>query len=54
MYALRHTYISRAIEADIGLKTIAKNCGTSVRMVEKTYSHLLAENERAFIDRLDT
>jgi integrase len=53
LYALRHTYISRAIEAGIGPITIAKNCGTSVRMIEKTYAHLLAENERAFIDLLD-
>lgn len=53
LYGLRHTYISRSIEAGIGPTVIAKNCGTSVRMIERTYSHLTDENERAFIDQLD-
>jgi integrase len=54
LYALRHTYVSRAIELDIGPTMIAKNCGTSVRLLEKTYSHLFSEKEREFINRLDT
>jgi integrase len=32
-YALRHSYISRAIEAGMPLTVLAENCGTSVRMI---------------------
>jgi integrase len=51
IYALRHTYISFAIEGGVPLTVIAKNCGTSVRMIEKTYAKLLNEKERAFIEK---
>jgi len=51
IYALRHTYISRAIEGGVPLNIIAENCGTSVRMIEKTYAKVLAESRRAFIER---
>ena len=30
---------------------IADNCGTSVRMIEKTYAKILAEKRRDFIER---
>ena len=50
IYALRHTYISIAIEGGVPLTVIAKNCGTSVRMIEKTYAKLLNDKERAFIE----
>lgn len=50
-YALRHTYISHAIEGGIPLILIAKNCGTSVRIIEKTYAKILAEKEREFIEK---
>jgi integrase len=40
-YSLRHSYISEAKE-NVPLKVIAKNCGTSVRMIEITYAKLLA------------
>jgi hypothetical protein len=48
IYALRHNYISSAIEGGVPLTVIARNCGTSVRMIEKTYAKLLNEKERAF------
>jgi integrase len=51
LYALRHTYVSHAIEGGIPLNVIADNCGTSVRMIEKTYAKLLAEKRRDFIER---
>jgi len=51
LYALRHTYISMAIEGGMPLNVIADNCGTSVRMIEKTYAKILAENRRDFIER---
>jgi integrase len=33
-YALRHSYISRAIEGEVPLNIIADNCGTSIRMMK--------------------
>jgi integrase len=50
IYALRHTYISRAIEGRAPLNIIASNCGTSVRLIEKTYAKVLAEKQREFIE----
>jgi integrase len=50
IYGLRHSYISASIEGGMSLTTLAKNCGTSVRMIEKTYSHIFVEKERAFIE----
>lgn len=50
-YALRHSYISRAIEAGVPLTIVAENCGTSVRMIETTYAKTLAEKRREFIER---
>ena len=50
IYALRHTYISRAIEGRVPLNIIADNCGTSVRMIERTYAKILAEKRREFIE----
>jgi integrase len=43
LYALRHTYVSHAIEGGVPLNVIADNCGTSVRMIEKTYAKILAD-----------
>jgi integrase len=51
IYALRHTYVSRAIEGGVPLNLIADNCGTSVRMIEKNYAKILAEKRRDFIER---
>jgi integrase len=50
-YALRHSYISRAIEGGVPLNIIAENCCTSVRMIENTYAKILAEKRRDFIER---
>jgi len=50
IYALRHTYISSAIEGGVPLTVISRNCGTSVRMIEQTYAKLLNEKERSFIE----
>jgi integrase len=41
LYSLRHTYISRAIEHGMMLLIIAENVGTSVRMIERNYAHVL-------------
>ena len=51
LYAMRHTYISHAIEQHMPHVVIARNCGTSVRMIEKTYAKLLSERERELVER---
>jgi integrase len=48
-YALRHSYISRAIEGGVPLNVIGENCGTSVRMIETTYAKVIASKRREFI-----
>jgi hypothetical protein len=50
-YALRHFYISRAIEGEVPLNIFADNCGTSIRMIETTYAKVLAGRLREFIER---
>jgi integrase len=51
LYALRHAYISEAVERNTPLTVIAKNCGTSVRIIEKTYAKVLRAKEREFVER---
>jgi integrase len=51
LYALRHAYISEAIERNIPLTILAKNCGTSVRIIEKTYAKVLRAKEQEFVER---
>jgi integrase len=50
-YALRHAYISEAIEKNVPLTIIAENCGTSVRMIEQTYAKVLFEKKRKFVEQ---
>jgi integrase len=50
IYALRHTAISIMLEGGVPIKVIADQCGTSVRMVDATYSHILIEKQRAFVE----
>ena len=40
LYSLRHTYATLQLELGIPVHTIAINMGTSVKMIEKHYSHL--------------
>jgi hypothetical protein len=51
LYALRHAYISEAIERNTPLTILAKNCGTSVRIIEKTYAKILRAKEQEFVER---
>ena len=41
LYSCRHTYITDAIERDVNISWLAKNCGTSLKEIEQTYSHIL-------------
>jgi integrase len=38
-YAFRHSYITRMLTAGCPIKVLADLCGTSVKMIEETYSH---------------
>lgn len=50
-YSLRHSHISRAIEEDVPLFIIARNCGTSEPMIRRHYAKLLAVKERTMLER---
>jgi integrase len=55
-YALRHTYASFSIAAGVSLFALARQMGTSVQQIDKTYGHLLpdaAEHERGLLDAFD-
>lgn len=39
-YAFRHSYITRMLKASCPVKLLADLCGTSVKMIEETYSHV--------------
>jgi integrase len=56
-YDLRHTYASFSLAAGINGFALAKRMGTSFRMIERTYGHLLEdadELERALLDEFDS
>lgn len=40
LYSLRHYYITNALKSGIPLTSIAIQCGTSVKMIQKNYNHL--------------
>lgn len=50
-YAVRHTYISRAIERGMPLTLLAENVGTSLKMIEANYAHMLAASRRTLVER---
>jgi integrase len=50
-YTLRHAHISRALEAGMPLSLVAENCGTSLRMLEVNYAHVLTSTRRDTIER---
>ena len=49
-YTLRHSHISRAIEAGMPLSLVAENCGTSLTMIQKNYAKVLASTRRDTIE----
>jgi integrase len=49
-YALRHSHISRAIEAGMPLSLLAENCGTSLTMIQRNYAKVLAATRRDMIE----
>lgn len=49
-YSLRHYYISKAVGAGISLLAIARNCGTSVKMIESNYGKFTPTNFKAMMN----
>lgn len=41
IYSLRHAFITGRLQAGVSAYHIAKQCGTSVEMIEKTYGHVV-------------
>jgi hypothetical protein len=55
-YSMRHTFVAFSIAANIRTFLIARQLGTSVEQIEKTYGHLLpdaAEFTRGQLDAFD-
>jgi integrase len=47
-YALRHTYISRALREGVPAKAVADHCGTSLRMIEANYAKFIPEDRARY------
>jgi integrase len=47
IYALRHSSIARQLLAGVPIRIVAVNHDTSVAMIERTYSHLIADHADA-------
>lgn len=41
LYSLRHSYITWNLKDKADIAALAKQCGTSIEMIDRTYSHLL-------------
>jgi integrase len=57
IYDLRHTYATWSLAAGIDIFTLARRMGTSVKMIDRTYGHLVAgadAYERVLLDAFDT
>ena len=48
-YSFRHYYITHMLSVDANIHHIARNCGTSVGMIEKHYSHVSIETIAGFL-----
>jgi integrase len=56
IYDLRHTYATWSLAAGVDIFTLARRMGTSVKMIDRTYGHLVAgadAYERELLDAFD-
>jgi integrase len=56
IYDLRHTYASWSLAAGVDIFTLARRMGTSVKIIDRTYGHLVAgadAYERELLDAFD-
>jgi integrase len=47
-YALRHSYISRALVAGVPTKAVADHCGTSIVMIERHYAKFIPSDQARY------
>jgi integrase len=52
-YALRHTFASFALDAGISIFELARFMGTEVRIIDRTYGHLMPGSEDRARAKLD-
>ena len=56
IYDLRHTYASWSLAARVDIFTLSRRMGTSVKMIDQTYGHLITGadvRERELLDAFD-
>ena len=56
IYDLRHTFATWSLAAGIDIFTLARRMGTSVKLIDRTYGHLVAGGdayERELLDAFD-
>jgi integrase len=51
LYALRHSYISRALKAGIPVKAVADQCGTSIAMIQRFYAKFIPSDLAEYAQR---
>jgi len=54
IYDMRHTFATWSLAAGMGIFTLARRMGTSVKMIDATYGHLAQDAEDQERDLLDT
>jgi integrase len=53
LMALRHSFITESLMADVSILEVSKLAGTSIAMIQKTYGHLIADRTRANLNRVE-
>jgi len=51
---MRHTFAAWSLDAGMGIFTLACRMGTSVRMIDATYGHLVRDADEQDRELLDT
>ena len=51
LYSCRHTHITYLLKTNCPIKTISENCGTSMEMIERFYSHVQGKDVMSDIFR---
>ena len=54
IYDMRHTFAAWSLDAGMGRFTLARRMGTSVRMIDATYGHLVRDADEQDRELLDT
>ena len=51
LYALRHSYITRALKAGVPVKAVADQCGTSIAMIQRYYAKFIPSDLAEYAKR---